>query len=195
MTSRGEAVVKSIHYALEQFPNFFILGRPPCASSYSFFPWLELYIMSQARFWGEEKGQLGPSFHFLGFELAGLILPAHHLPAQQWSHSFWCPLAFFNHDSGFSWLHVTETPIQTGSGEKRVLLVHSSENSSAATSFRCGRIQGLRDVISVLCPHIRSALLCVDHILRWLLLSGEQGEYSSRLRPHRAERGETFFFP
>lgn len=39
--------------------------------------------MSQARFWGEEKGQLGPSFHFLGFELAGLISPAHHLPAER----------------------------------------------------------------------------------------------------------------
>ena len=147
--------------------------------------------------WREGKAQVGPSFSFSGFWACWSHPSYSPLTCLVRSHSFWHPLAFFNHNSGFSWLQVTETPIETGWSAKRVLLAHSFETSSAGTSFRYGWIQGLHDVIGVLCPHIsRTTVLCVDHILRWLLLSrGQMNTYNSRLMSSQGWERRNIFFP
>lgn len=54
---------------------------------------------------------------------------------------------------------------------RRLLPAHRFEKSSARISFRCGWIQVLERHQGLLSPCISFTFLCVDCILRWLLLS------------------------
>ena len=61
--------------------------------------------------------------------------------------------------------------------DRRLLLAHRFEKSSARISFRCGWIQVLEWHQGPLSPCISFPFLCVDCILRWLLLSLWQPGY------------------
>ena len=195
MTSRGEAVVSQFIMPWNNFQTSSSQDALPVLPPTLSF--LNLNCKSRVRL-GLERGEGTAWTQFFIFWVLSLLVSSFVLTTYLLSavSFFLASTCFFNHNSGFSWLQVTETPVETGWSAKRVLLAHSSETSSAGTSFRYGWIQGLHDVISVLCPHISPTFLCIDHILRWLLLSrGRMNTYNSRLMSSQGWERRNIFPP